>query len=462
MAKSKTIVKYRKPSSMNIGAIIFFIIFLYMCYNVFSYVTQSHVSVYEIQTGEISKDSTYTGLILRDETVCVADHSGYINYYRKDASKVSTSSVVYTLDTNGDVYNKIKEANSDGTLIDKEGLKEIENTVDSYITGYSDMSFYHIYNFKTSINSQVKEDISLAALDKLGDYVSYATNANTFFNYQAPVPGVITYYTDGFEDVTIDNFTSAMFQQSDYVKTDLRSQDSIASGAAVYKLLTDDNWNVVIPIDATLAASLSEDSVIEISFTKDKTSMWANYELLQREGQTYLILKLKSGMVRFADDRYISVELKTDNIKGLKIPNSSITKKDFFVVPKEFFSNGGDSDAEGLVIEKTDDKGNVTTDFVETELYYETEDSYYLNQDSIKDGDAAIKSDSNDRYTIRDTASLEGVYNINRGYAVFKQISILYQNEEYSIIDTKTNYGVALYDHIALDSTTIQEGELIN
>ncbi|MGN1177035.1 MAG: HlyD family efflux transporter periplasmic adaptor subunit, partial [Roseburia sp.] len=61
-----------------------------------------------------------------------------------------------------------------------------------------------------------------------------------------------------------------------------------------------------------------------------------------------------------------------------------------------------------------------------------------------------------------ETASLQGVYNINKGYAVFKQINILYQNKEYTIVETGTNYGLSLYDHIALDGTKINENDLIH
>ena len=57
-------------------------------------------------------------------------------------------------------------------------------------------------------------------------------------------------------------------------------------------------------------------------------------------------------------------------------------------------------------------------------------------------------------------SSLIGVYNINKGYAVFKQINIIYENEEYAIIETKTSYGISLYDHIALDASEIKENQL--
>ena len=65
-------------------------------------------------------------------------------------------------------------------------------------------------------------------------------------------------------------------------------------------------------------------------------------------------------------------------------------------------------------------------------------------------------------YTIgSDVDKLTGVYNINKGYAVFKQIDILAQNNKYTIVDTGTSYGVALYDHIALDGSKIKENQLV-
>ena len=65
-------------------------------------------------------------------------------------------------------------------------------------------------------------------------------------------------------------------------------------------------------------------------------------------------------------------------------------------------------------------------------------------------------------YVISDTQDLEGVYNINKGYAVFRMIDIQYQNEEYAIIARGTSYGLSQYDHIALDGSIIKENEIIN
>ena len=76
-------------------------------------------------------------------------------------------------------------------------------------------------------------------------------------------------------------------------------------------------------------------------------------------------------------------------------------------------------------------------------------------------GDDIIKPESSEKYTLSKRGSLKGVYNINKGYADFKQINILYQNEEYSIVKSNTQYGLNVYDYIVLDATTVMDDELV-
>ena len=56
---------------------------------------------------------------------------------------------------------------------------------------------------------------------------------------------------------------------------------------------------------------------------------------------------------------------------------------------------------------------------------------------------------------------LKGVYNINKGYAVFKQIKILCESEEYYVVEEGNDYGLANYDHIALDSDSVKENDVV-
>lgn len=462
MKKNSKVVQYKKPFHFNIGVVIFVIIFIYLVFNVFAYLTETHISVYEVEQGKIAVNNVYNGLILRSEKIYTANYSGEVNYYVKEASRVGYQNLIYSVDENGNVSEKINEASHDTSSIDKESLGEIEETIVSFQNTYSPDSFYNVYAFKEEINEALNEALSIGALNSISDYISTAEGNNTFHKAYADTAGIVAYYTDGLENVTVDNFNSGMFDASNYSKVSLKSKKEINAGAPAYKLIDSELWNIILPISAETASELVEDTVIRIRFLKDAKEMYANYTIQEKDKQYYMILSLKSGMVRYVTDRYIEIELIRNEETGLKIPNSAITEKEFYTIPVDMFLKGGDSSDDGLLVKRTDKEGKTTTEFISPTVYYETEDSYYIDSEKISAGDVLIKQNSSEEYVVgSDTASLKGVYNINKGYAVFKQIDILYQNEEYSIVETGTKYGVALYDHIALDSTKVNENELV-
>ena len=49
----------------------------------------------------------------------------------------------------------------------------------------------------------------------------------------------------------------------------------------------------------------------------------------------------------------------------------------------------------------------------------------------------------------------------NTTRADFKQINVLYHNDEYSIVKSNTQYGLSVYDYIVLDATTVVDDEFI-
>jgi 23S rRNA-/tRNA-specific pseudouridylate synthase len=76
--------------------------------------------------------------------------------------------------------------------------------------------------------------------------------------------------------------------------------------------------------------------------------------------------------------------------------------------------------------------------------------------------DTPIQSSTNsERYQLKDTVKLSGVYNVNQGYAVFKRIEILYENDDYCIVSKDTANGLSAYDHIALIGKTAVDQQII-
>ena len=69
--------------------------------------------------------------------------------------------------------------------------------------------------------------------------------------------------------------------------------------------------------------------------------------------------------------------------------------------------------------------------------YDENEGVYYMDTSVLKAGDVLYKTDSQETYTVSKRATLIGVYNVNKGYADFKQINILYRMIRSSPISRK-------------------------
>lgn len=107
--------------------------------------------------------------------------------------------------------------------------------------------------------------------------------------------------------------------------------------------------------------------------------------------------------------------------------------------------------------------GTISSEQLEVEVYnYSSETKeYYLDSSLLNAGDILYKLDGQETYVVSKRAMLTGVYNMNKGYADFKQINILYQNDEYAIVKSNTKYGLNVYDYIVLDAAAVKDDQFI-
>ena len=142
--KNKKVVKFHRMSHLNVGIIVFVIIFIYMLYNMFQYFTEKKTAIYEVTQGTITQENNFTGVILREEKVFQVESSGYINYYSRDGAKVSVNSYIYSVDETGDFYQEIAKQNDGQLFTEKGSYDELEKTAANYVLGYSDQDFYQV------------------------------------------------------------------------------------------------------------------------------------------------------------------------------------------------------------------------------------------------------------------------------------------------------------------------------
>lgn len=461
MAKNKQKVKkYRKPLNINIGMIIFSTVFIYVVVCVVMYFQSSPIVRYEVKEGSLASSNIYRGIALREETTVYSDHAGYINYYAREGEKVAKDDLVYIIDETGQLNQNLDNSNLGENALNPKELAEFRSEIVNFMHGFESTNFDSVYDFKYSLKNTVLKLSNSNMLDSVGSITSGNVNLCT-----SPLSGIVSYWVDGYETLTADGITEAVFDETTYQKTQLMGTELVAVQDPVYKLSTDENWSIVIPVEADRAQELLEEGYIKVRFLKNQYESWGQVFILPGiDGKTYLQLKFNNSMVTFTSDRYLDIELILNDEVGLKIPNSSIVEKEFFLIDEDFVITSGENGSECVIRQCYLEDGTISSEIIETDVYsYDSEEKvYYLDASILNAGDILHKPDSQETYTVSKRASLIGVYNMNKGYADFKEIMILYQNDEYAIVKANTRYGLNVYDYIVLEADSVIDDQFIN
>lgn len=461
-SKNKRIVRYRKPVNINIGVIIIAFVFLYLGINCVIYLLREKVSIYEVAKGEseIVKGIKTTGIALRNEIVTTAPTSGYINFYLKEGNRVKVGNTLYTIDENGD-FSKMLEslAENDATLT-KDNLTEIKNDIVKFVMSYDSRNFDEVYNFKYNLDAALLESINLNSLDAIN--ASITENGGTALSInKADRSGVVEFYIDGMEEVLPQNVTDEMFDESNYNKSPISPGTNVAVNTPIYKTIEDENWQIIIKLNDEQVATYEKADVVDVYFPTENITTSAYFSIITNGNSHYGVIDLKRYMIQFADSRFVDVQIIGDSEEGLKIPKTSITEKDFYTIPKAYLTTGGESGDTGFQRDILSN-GEALVEFVPVDVVCTKDDICYIDTNSeLSKGDVLVMPDSSERYTVEGMSKLNGVYNVNTGYTVFRYVEILSEKNGYYIVQSGSTYGLQVYDQIVLNSSMVKENQVI-
>ncbi len=427
------------------------------------YFTSKHIVWYEVQAGSLSTNNTYEAIAIRDETIVNATDNGYVNYFAREGARVAVGDLVYTVDESGKLNDYIGISSTGENSLSQTDLAELKSDIVGFANSFDRRrNFNSVYDFKYEMEGNVLKLSNYNILESI-ESIQASELTGLIKQCTAVLPGIIIYSTDGYEDLTLEMMTAEMFDKKNYEKTQLLSNDLVAAGDPVYKISSNEDWSLVIQVDKAREEELLKAEYVRVRFLKNQEVSWGKVESFTNEkGDIFVKLTFTNSMITFCNERFVDIELILEDETGLKIPNSSIVEKEFFIVPKGYVTKGGNSNASGVLREAYTEEGEATTEFVEASIYNETEEEYYLDGASLRIGEYIVMPETSEKYALSKRGSLIGVYNINKGYADFKQINILYNNDEYSIVQSNTSYGLNVYDYIVLDATTVSEDELIH
>lgn len=453
--KKNNIINYKKEVNkldFNIGLVVFGLIFVYLLISLIRYATTEHTLVYEVRKGSIMQDNIYTGLVIRNETVIKAPDDGYIQYYYTELSRVGIGNNIFTLsDNDSEQFGFDLDSNNQLTTIESNDIKAKIQLFNSTST---DNSFSDVYKLKTEIYSILNNNDNQERIRILN---SIAGSDSSHKIYQTEKSGILLYEIDGYESLAEGDISADYFDKSKYKKDLVSSGAQVGAGDNIYKLVDDELWSMYIYLEDEDLNNLKDITRLSVRCLKDDLILPAEFQIVQLNGRNYGKMNFNEGMIRYASDRFLEIELIVDNLEGFKIPLSTVVHKNYYKIPVTFLSVGGENNSTGVLVKESASE----TIFKSLDIFYRTEDYVYVSIDDIALNTVLIQLDTNENYLIADSNVLSGVYNVNRGYAIFKFVNILNESDEYYVVEEGAYQSISNYDYIALNGLSVEDGDLI-
>lgn len=458
--------KGNKKSGIEVDSkrskLIFVILLLFCAYTIYliaQLLQRPHVASYQVRSGSLALHNLYTGIAMRDESIVYSKDTGYVAYFAREGEHMGVGDMVYAIDETGSLNELSKNTSGESSLSDTE-LRELRSEMVDFSAGFDPGNFYKSYDFLYDIDGSLLRLANLNMMQSITE-VGGSYTAELVRLCKTDTSGYVVYHTDGYESISANDITPELFAKENYSKKQLTNNSLVGAGDPVYKLLTSENWQLVIPVESQRAFELKEEGYVKVRFLKDRQELWASVELLPCDDKTiYVVLGFNSCMISYCTDRFLDIELIESNESGLKIPVSSIAHKEFFLVPRDFVLEERDDSIK--VLRKTfTSEGTSSEEEMFVEIYSANKDYYYVSDPRMGIGDYLLKPNDMAEYPVSLKGELIGVYYINKGYADFRQINILSQNDEYAIVSPNTTYGLMEYDYIALDASKLFDDDFI-
>ncbi len=466
MAKNN-VVRIQNNKRINLGTVIFVVIFIYVIICVVISSRSSNITGYQVKTGTLSENRIYNGIALRKENIVTSPNSGYVSYFIREGERVAYNNLVYCIDETGklsDLYGKDPTADNSLTKDELQGLRQ---EIKLFSKNFNETVFTDAHFFESRMDTELAQIENRMLIDDIA--AINKNHSNDIIDYcRASAPGIALYYEDGYENALPSDLTEADFDKDKYERKAVLNNDLVEANSFVYKYVFNENWSIVILVPNDDVKRITDEGYVKVLFSKTQTSSWGKATLINTFDENSLIeLSFTNSMITFCKDRFVEIELMLEEDTGLKIPNSAIAEKAFYLIDKEYVTLGDNSSNKGVLKrEYTEDGSNVR--FVEILIAKEDDEAYYVDTSSLNYGDVLIKPGSSiadqsagNSFVVGKQANLIGVYNINKGYADFKRIEILYQNDEYSIVRPNAAYGLRAYDYVALDAKIVTDKDFV-
>lgn len=456
--KSNNIVeiKSRRKFSLNIGVIVFLMIFIYVVANVIIYLGKDTLTIYRVPESKISDKFSGKAIAIREESLAESEYDGYVSYYVTAGERVKNGGLVYSVDETGKVNEYVKTMVGEEDTLNQSEYSKMEEEIYQYKKKATDTSFGDMYLLKYDLEN-IASDIGSSILKENMSTLQKKLGEKCFQKGYSKSSGIVTFIQDGYEYMTPKLINEKTFDLSKYEQTELKTDQRVKKGDYIYRIVKNNDWQLVLPLSTENYEKMKDNKTYDLLIKRDDLliSSQKNH-FMEKNGKTYLVVYLSSYMVRYINDRFLDVEIQLNSEDGLKVPNTALLEKEYYRIPLKYKQSSSTSSSKFLA-NSSDGKSKTITLSIGTE----DEEYCYVPASEVKSGTILALKDGKSTYLLEKKVKLKGVYCVNKGYASFKPVKVKKENTDYSIVENNMTGSIAAYDRIVLNSDTIEENQLI-
>ncbi len=443
----------------NVGVVVFFLLLLYLIYTLLHFAFQKDYTTYTVgNESAVSASATYQALILRSEKVVSSDWVGYVNLFVPEGTRTAVGGIVATVDELG-VYSETIDSAGKNQVLSSDDLLRLKSHFSDLAVQYDGQNFSGIYARKNEISSYFLGAVATSTLSSLQESMSLS---EFFHKEPSEYSGLVSYYTDGFEKVTADTVKADYFNTEKYSRS--VTKDFVEPNDFLYKIIDSEDWSLVFPVSDTDAALYNSKSKLSVTFLANNLTVDCNFRLFTAgDSKLYIELYLSKYLVQFLGDRYTKIRINQYSGSGYKVPATSVVTKEFYVVPKEYLFTVTEDKTEVRQLMTENFSGRDSVREAVTPTVFWSDDSYiYLDTNDFAEGTLFVNPITEEKYTVRLKSPLKGVYQVNKGFTVFRLIEIVMDREDYLIVRAGTRYGITTFDLLLLHPEGTEEGAVLH
>ena len=459
--KPPKIKRTRKVRNLNIGILIIALVFIYMVVNIAVSLRKEHLSVYEVQAERMAFDRRTEAVIIRNEQGYYTDKAGYTNFYVRNGARIAVGNTVYSIDESKNIHDYLSEYNYSYSFSTSD-VNSLKNYVSRFGDKFDTDDYSDVYELKENIESEILSISDTYVMEHLSEIMEGQDKTVSFNVVKSENSGVVSFFSDSLDGIKADDVGPKSFDKTTYNSKNLYDSEIKEQNALVYKLILDENWSLVIRLSDEQYNKLAGKSSISFTIRDDDFHVTQKCSFFMKDNEHFCKVDMTDYAVRYLKQRFLDIELDISDQEGLKIPTSSLTTKEFYVIPSEYYISYEDENEVkyGFTYMNYDKETRQTSyEFVPAECYYEDKDKgvVYVDTKDFEHGQYVYCMEDETLYQVSVIESLEGVFNVNKGYAIFRRIEMITRGDEYCIVAAGADRSLSVHDHIVLNSKLIDE-----